>query len=282
MKFISVKLSYSNLIHKQFEEILKYLLFSIFIMYICIVINFLLKLFMMENKIFYKMFLLFLFVCMLSNIHSQNLIRFYQNTKCGYKDTLGNIIVVPTYIAGSEFSDGMALVVNNQNKRGFINAKGEEVIPLIYDDASIFFNGLARVTINKKNGFINKQAKAIIPFIYDFADDFHNGMARVCLKNKYGFINPTAKIIIPLIYDNARNLSEGLIAVKKGKWGYIDMTNKIKIPFQYDDAMNFNNGRSIILKENNYFVIDKNNKLIKEIPRRKEGEEEDEENEQRH
>ena len=39
--------------------------------------------------------------------------------------------------------------------RGFIDSKGETVIPFIYSDASVFKEGLARVTLGNKNGYIN-------------------------------------------------------------------------------------------------------------------------------
>ena len=73
------------------------------------------------KKILFSFALLFF----ITNVHSQNLIRFYQNAKVGYKDAQGNVIVQPNYYAGSEFKDGVALVLQN-NKRGYINNKGEE------------------------------------------------------------------------------------------------------------------------------------------------------------
>lgn len=224
-----------------------------------------------------KIILLILFTISITNIFSQDLIRFYQNAKCGYKDVQGNIIVAPIYYAGSDFKDGLALIVDNNMKRGFINIKGVVVIPLIYDDASMFFNGLARVTINKKNGYIDKQGHIIIPLKYDYADDFRDSVARVSLNFKYGFINRVNKIIIPFTYDDIRYLSDGLIAVKNTKWGFVNLDNRVIIPFQYDVAMEFNNGQSIVSKEGKYFYIDKKNKWIKDLPKQKGAEEGDEE-----
>ncbi|GHV47338.1 hypothetical protein FACS1894181_00590 [Bacteroidia bacterium] len=44
---------------------------------------------------------------------------------------------------------------------GFIDTSGKEVIPLIYDDALSFSNGLARVTLNGKRIYINKQGEYV-------------------------------------------------------------------------------------------------------------------------
>lgn len=49
------------------------------------------------------------------------------------------------------------IVVKTNNKWGYVNEKGEEVIPLIYEFALPFYNnGLAIVEKNNKIGFIDK------------------------------------------------------------------------------------------------------------------------------
>src|SRR3954467_12358635 len=86
---------------------------------------------------------------------AQDLVRFYENAKVGYKDDNGNVVVPAKYEAGSEFYEGMALVLQNR-LRGFINNKGEVAIPFMYNDASVFKSGLARVSKGSKSGYINQ------------------------------------------------------------------------------------------------------------------------------
>ena len=96
---------------------------------------------------------LFLFViAQVSN--AQNVIRFYENGKVGYKKSTGEIIIPATYPAGSEMMENYAIVLKG-NKRGYINDKGETIIPFIYDDASVFSSGLACVMKENKYGYIN-------------------------------------------------------------------------------------------------------------------------------
>src|SRR4051812_36040165 len=64
-------------------------------------------------------------------------IRFYDNGKVGYKDSNGKVLIPAIYQAGTDFSDGLALVVD-RGLRGFVNAKGDVVIPFSYTDASVF------------------------------------------------------------------------------------------------------------------------------------------------
>ena len=200
----------------------------------------------------------------LSSPYAQEIQKFYQGGKAGYKNAATGAIIVPAkYYAGSDFFDGYALVIETQ-KRGFINTKGEVAIPFIYDDASVFFEGLARVSVNNKNGYINKEGKTIIPFIYDFADDFKDGMARVSKDGKYGFIDTKGNIVIELKYINARNFSEGLAAVQTVKWEFINNKGKTIIPAEYDEAVVFYEGLARVRKGDKTFYIDKNAKWVKD------------------
>jgi hypothetical protein len=88
--------------------------------------------------------------------NAQDLVRFYENAKVGYKDQDGKVIVPAKYVAGSEFFEGMALVLEGR-MRGFINNKGEVAIPFVYNDASVFKGGVARVMKGSKNGYINQK-----------------------------------------------------------------------------------------------------------------------------
>ena len=67
---------------------------------------------------------------LLSNVlFSQDLVRFYENGKVGYKTAGSAVIVAPIYDAGSDFFEGYALVLQ-QNKRGFIDETGKIFIPI--------------------------------------------------------------------------------------------------------------------------------------------------------
>ena len=58
----------------------------------------------------------------------------------------------------NNFSEGLANVKIN-GKWGYINTKGEEVIPCQYDAANPFSEGVAVVIIGKKWKYIDKEAK---------------------------------------------------------------------------------------------------------------------------
>lgn len=149
-----------------------------------------------------------------------------------YDSRESEFFVLPKYREARPYYEGLALV--RDRGFGFIDKKGEIVIPIQYDIAYSFSNGLALVNKDRKYGFIDKFGQTVIPLKYRFAQSFSEGLAPVTMKNKYGYIDKTGKEVIPFIYDAAYGFSEGLAVVRKGKrWGYINKSGKIVIPLKY-------------------------------------------------
>lgn len=74
-----------------------------------------------------------------------------------------------------------------------VNASNRPVGTELYSDISEFSEGLSRVAkkINGefKFGYINKNSELIIPFIFDQASSFENGKAKVRKDGKWGLVN---------------------------------------------------------------------------------------------
>ena len=93
------------------------------------------------------------------------------NNRWGFVDINGHEIVQPDrYNDVGDFSEGLAWVSDGKSsegfgfkgsKFGFINVKGELVIPMIYDDASSFFEGKAMVYLGDKCIYIDKNGNVI-------------------------------------------------------------------------------------------------------------------------
>ena len=124
--------------------------------------------------------MLSLFICLgfyqSNELSSQELIRFYSNSKAGYKSAEGQIVVAPIYDAGSEVYEGAILVMKDR-KWGFLDSKGNVLIPLEYDAAGVFKEGLAKVALQGNYGFISKTGETVVPLKYENADDFSEGSA---------------------------------------------------------------------------------------------------------
>lgn len=172
-----------------------------------------------------------------------------QNNKCGYINTKGELVIPFNYDYGSySFSDGLAAVSQN-GKYGFIDTTGQQVIPFEYDEAGSFSNGIAFVNKNGKIGAINKNGIAVSPFIYDLAWQFQDGVSFVAKDGKVGGIDISGNEVIPFIYDSANNFSDGLaIVMKDGQCGYINTSGQEVIPFQYNNGGDFSSGIAGVLR----------------------------------
>lgn len=172
-----------------------------------------------------------------------------------------------------------------------------------YESYRCFYEGLARVSIDGKYGYINKKGDLVIPLQYSFAGNFNEGLALASVKRKiktgwwssktiqrYGFINKQQQWLIPPNYDDARSFAHGRALVGRRisqdaddvsdanmKYGYINNKGKEVIPLTYTKAFDFeetspekkhSNSKSIseavVAKSQNhklvYCLIDKNGK----------------------
>lgn len=148
-----------------------------------------------------------------------------------------NEIIVPfgQYEGMDGFKEGLARVevkaksdgtMNNGKmdlgrRFGFINTKGELVIPTIYYDAAVFREGLANVAIKDKYGFIDQQGNTVIPFEYDnhLHSYFHNGFATMIKRRDgsiicaSGVIDVNNRVIVPFEYDKIQYTEDGFSAI---------------------------------------------------------------------
>lgn len=171
------------------------------------------------------------------------------------------------------------LKVKANNKYGFINTKGQEIVPLKYESADDFYTYfrtgyLSSVRLGNKSGFIDTTGKEIIPLKYDLVGLFREGLARVTMDmvpavdSKNGYIDSVGNLVVPMIYNSAGYFSEGLAAVSKktsGRnftYGYINQNGKEIIPFIYESAEEFSGGLAAVKKNGKYGFIDSEGKEI--------------------
>lgn len=114
------------------------------------------------------------------------------------------------------FNEGYA-AVRRGKKWGYINTKGEEVIPCSFDAADIFSEGLAAVSKSDKLVYINSKGEEIISSPYSYYNiqnrNFSEGLAAVCDDGKWGWINTKGELVIPLSIEaeDVGLYSEGLV-----------------------------------------------------------------------
>ena len=196
-------------------------------------------------------------------------------------DEAAEVVITPEFVEAvrqydqlEPFSDGMAAVGKN-GKWGYINHKGEEVIPCQFDSeheimyAGIeseetycvshdFCDGVAVVRLNGKWGVIDKNGNGLI-------EDCHDGII-ICVSDimenaKCHFLNKKGEEIFTKAYSDMTTLkySEGMIPVcNNGKYGYIDTKGNVVIPCQYSSASNFSEGIAVVnSSEDGFTCIDR-------------------------
>lgn len=167
--------------------------------------------------------------------------------KIGFIDEHANLVIPCIYedpdlysmSMGYYFSEGLAAVIKrypegplsiDESGRirygwGFIDKKGNEIIPFKLYDAHNFSEGLAAVQLEYHGGwcFIDKTGRRINNESYYWAGGFQEGMCIVKPtedSDGYGFINSSGKLIIPAIYKEVRSFENGTAAVFSEKNGY--------------------------------------------------------------
>jgi hypothetical protein len=217
--------------------------------------------------------------------------RYVSDYLYGYRDRqTGKVIVRPRFRdAAYRFSEGLAWVMDKQDRVGYIDTQGKIVIPPQYSYTNQFtsagvvttyfgsdFNGgLAKVCSvgeSRKCGYIDRTGKVVIPLKFDeVAEKFSNGLAWVVINDRRGYIDKTGKIVIPLqSYPSVGDFNGGLAKVcstdnsrdSGKKCGYIDRTGKVVIPLKFDEvARKFSNGLAWVVINDRLGYIDKTGRV---------------------
>lgn len=158
-------------------------------------------------------------------------------------------------------------VIQNDEKYGLINRNGEIIVSPEYDYIikSISTN-LFMVEKNEKYGFINNQGKIVIPIIYDDASPFYERMAAVKKENKYGFIDSKGRVQIPFKFDDVfLGFSKGLSdVIVNDSCGYINKHGKVIIALKYETCYPFQSEVALIYTfEEQSLLIDKKGRTYK-------------------
>ena len=158
----------------------------------------------------------------------------YEDGKYGFVNGEGKLVIPYQYHFALDFSDGMALVCNENLQIGYINTKGELVIPYQYDNPA------------ERNG-----------------NDFHEGLCAVMVDGEHEWFS---------YIDNSQDgdFSEGLAAVRTTgenyQSGYIDHTGKMVITLPEGWwGRKFHDGVAQIQKADSCFIIDKTGKRLFQV-----------------
>lgn len=151
------------------------------------------------------------------------------------------------------------------DKWGYINEKGEMVLPAIYDKALNFTCGYALVETDYISYFIddkgNKQEAT-----FDSAMPFYNNYSVVFLNNAFGLLSSNFDLTIEPTMERLGIMGDnGLLYAKRqgsAKWEYVNAKGETQIEAKFDGADDFKGGMAIVYIGNQCGTIDKNGEYI--------------------
>ncbi len=220
----------------------------------------------------------------------------------GYLDKQGSLAIEPLFAAAGPFVDGLAQAVLDGNcyvltsdKRhlgtpttgtntscgspppgadavcpvGFIDKRGEFVIPPQFDSALDFSEGVAAVFTGGRWGFVDRSGALVVKPQFSAARSFHEGRAAVSKAGSWGFVDKSGELVIPAVWDEAGEFSEGLSSVSRdNQYLYIDRTGVVAIPGPYLEATPFVHGLAAVrVGEHRIHYINRDGDVVFEYSR---------------
>ncbi|MBT1696417.1 WG repeat-containing protein [Fulvivirgaceae bacterium PWU4] len=203
-------------------------------------------------------------------------------------DKRGNFILNQGYRVGMYqnlcFTDNLAMSIAD-NKVGFTDFKGNQVIQNKFDGAHCFVFGYAPVAVGDKWGIINRKGKFIIEPVYDYAGGFGpEGLAGLLKDNRIGFVDTTGKLVIPFKYHWARlwnttpdypffvnNRISVIVAdneeeIQNGKSGCLNTKGELVVPATFDFISYFEDGIATARKDGRLVLIDTVGNIVQQFP----------------
>ena len=158
--------------------------------------------------------------------------------------------------------------LTSKDKWGYVNAKGENKIPAMYDYVDTFEGGVAVVGIGSKYGAINTKGDYVIQPMYDDLEAIGHGMIAFEQNDKVGLMNASGKIVVQPIYDELGYLVDNdlIPACRNDKYGFINKSGDEKIAFVYDACSSFYEGYAVVYQNDVERVIDTKGNIVMTIP----------------
>lgn len=115
-------------------------------------------------------------------------------------DFNGKILITGVYDGFTDMGNGY-IAAKNYNKNTYrinfriYNLNTQNFLPNEYSNVEKFSEGMAAVQIDGKYGYINEKGEMVIPAIYEYANVFKMGEANVKKGSKYFYIDKTGQAV---------------------------------------------------------------------------------------
>lgn len=193
--------------------------------------------------------------------------------KYGLIDTTGKIILKPKYDWISFQAENIIGLKEDDLWTFYSLIERKKINRQKYKSIGAFSEGLASVQDNYsgKYGFINSKGDLIIPFVLTHVySDFSNGFAAVCDSNRKDiYFNKKGVNAFGKTFDSVHRFYEERAFVKEtydSEGYFIDTTGNRISQNTYQSAWFYRGGLCGVKKDNNFLVIDKNEMVLFSSP----------------
>ncbi len=181
-------------------------------------------------------------------VEGDSLTVFFKDGVRGFLNANTGYVVIPAqYKKAWVFSEGLAAVVNESGKIGFINKDNEVVLPFVYDCRReypidyVFRNGLCVMTDERGAcGVIDKEGNWVMEPQYDCIWNLYFDKYRIVKEGeKYGMIDENMKLVFPVEYDAiefAESERDGVLLTKDYVTQHVAFDGRVIDLFVVDDV----------------------------------------------
>lgn len=190
-----------------------------------------------------------------AGLYQDGLIAIKKDDAYGFYNSLGDF-VFGDYLVASNFCDGKAAVCNSSGAWCLVDASGESISDVEYQeiklnlDGSYNVDGIMLAKVENQFWLCDENGKQKESLKADDVDVLtEDGLIAYEINGKWGFVDTSGNVIIEPQFEGAKSFSHGLAAIcKDEKWGFINEAGEIAIEYQFVDADYFNSEMNCFVK----------------------------------
>lgn len=147
-------------------------------------------------------------------------------------------------------------VVNSKNVYELMNKKGEIFKTLTgIENIKFSSDGMLAVREKGKWGFIDDKGNSIIPAKYDSCDSFKYGYGRFKVGDNWGIVDKSGNEIIEAKYTNIIPGENGVFAFFDKFWGVMDKTGKVLVSPRFYNITAFEKDKALARLGKSYTIV---------------------------
>jgi hypothetical protein len=191
-------------------------------------------------------------------------IKVKKGGKWGFYNRHGKRITPINYDEAGHF-DSRLTMVSREGKYGYINEDGVEIVPLMFEDAYPWsLHGIAVVQQGDKWGAFNQKGDQILDFLYDDLHMNYSSLLEVQQNDLIALFDRSGKQLTSFRYDSVNRYWPYLHVIINDKIGLVDSLGNEVLPVEYKHLSLY--GRNIfkVEREGKQYYVGKGGEIYHE------------------